>query len=81
MTRDSSQIHFYKVSEFLMDKLSSFAHKEMSIFCFSDDEDWRKFLFCLSNRAMLHFKDQVSPNCIEGDLRLCFSLRAQQATI
>jgi len=25
-----------------MDKPSSFAHKEMSIFCFSDDQDWRK---------------------------------------
>ena len=31
-----------------------------------------KFLFCLSSRGMLHFKDQVSPTCIEGDLRLCF---------
>jgi len=26
-----------------MDKPSSFAHKEISIFCFSDDQDWRKF--------------------------------------
>ena len=30
------------------------------------------FLSCLSSRAMPHFKDQVSPTCIEGDLRLCF---------
>jgi len=31
-----------------MDKLISFAYKEMSIFCFSDDQDWRKFCFaCL----------------------------------
>jgi len=37
MTRDSSQSHFYKISEFLMDKPSSFAYKEMRIFCFSDD--------------------------------------------
>jgi len=29
-----------------MDQPTSFAHKEMSIFCFSDDQDWRKF--CLS---------------------------------
>ena len=29
-------------------------------------------LFCLSSRGMLHFKDQVSSTCIEGDLRLCF---------
>jgi len=26
-----------------MKKSSSFAHKEMSIFCFCDDQDWRKF--------------------------------------
>ena len=30
------------------------------------------FLSCLSSRAMLHFKDQISPTCIEGDLRLYF---------
>jgi len=30
------------------------------------------FLFCLSSCAMLHFKDQVSPTCEEGDLRLFF---------
>jgi len=43
MTRDSSQSQFYKISEFLMDKPSSFAHKEMRIICFSDDQDWGKF--------------------------------------
>jgi len=43
MTRDSSQSHFYKISEFLMDKSDWFAQKEMSIFCFSDNQDWRKF--------------------------------------
>jgi len=43
LTRDSSQRHFYKISEFLKDKPSSFAHKEMRIFCFSDDQDWGKF--------------------------------------
>jgi len=32
MTRDSSQSHFYKIAEFLMDTPSSFAHKEMRIF-------------------------------------------------
>ena len=42
ITRDSSQGHIYKISEFLMDKPTLFAHKEMSIFCFSDDQDWRK---------------------------------------
>jgi len=30
------------------------------------------FLFCLSSRSMLHFKDQVSPTRVEVDLRLCF---------
>ena len=33
----------------------------------------RNFLFCLSSRAMLHFKDQVSPTSIEGDLRLALT--------
>jgi len=43
MTRDSSQSPFYKTSEFLMGKSSSFAHKEISIFCFSDNQGWQKF--------------------------------------
>ena len=29
------------------------------------------FLFCLSSCAMLHFKDHVSPTCVEVDLRHC----------
>jgi len=41
MTREKS--HFHKISEFLMDKSSSFAHKELSFSCFSDDQDWRNF--------------------------------------
>jgi len=32
----------------------------------------RNFLFCLSSGAVLHFEDQVSPTCLEGDWRLCF---------
>jgi len=55
-----------------MDKPSSFAHKEMSTFCFSDDQDWWKCSVWLSSRAMLHFTDQVPPTCIEEDLRLSF---------
>jgi len=43
MTRDSSQSHFYKISEPVIDKPSLFAHKEMSILYFSDDEEWRTF--------------------------------------
>jgi len=60
MTRDSNKSHFYKISGFLMDKPSSFEHKEISIFCFSDDQIAGDFLFCLSSYAMLYFKDQVS---------------------
>jgi len=43
MTRDSSQSHFYKISEFLIDKPTLCELKDMSIFCFSDDQAWRKF--------------------------------------
>jgi len=43
VTQDTSQSHFYKISEFLIDKPTSCALKEISIFCFSDDQDWRKF--------------------------------------
>jgi len=38
--------------------------------------------FCpplLSSRAMLHFKDQASPTCLEEDLRLCFHWRVSRA--
>jgi len=72
MTRDPSQSHFYKIFEILMDKPSLFAHKEMSIFASVMIKIDGNFLFCLSSRAMLHYKGQVSPTCIEGDLRLCF---------
>jgi len=36
------------------------------------------FLFWLSRRAMPHFKDQVSPTCIEVDLRLHFHCSREQ---
>jgi len=55
-----------------VDKPTSFAHKEMRIFASGMIKIGRIFLLCLSIRAMLHFKDQVSQTCIEGDLRLCF---------
>jgi len=61
-----------------MDKPSLCAHKEMSISCFSDDQVWRKFSV-LTNRVMLHFKDQVFPTITEVDLRLCFSLHERPA--
>jgi len=37
------------------------------------------FLFCLSSRSMLHFKDQMSPTCTEVDLRLFFDWRVSRA--
>jgi len=43
MTSDRSQSYFYKIYEPLMDKPSLFAHDEMSIFCFSNDENWGKY--------------------------------------
>jgi len=43
MTRGSNQSHFYKIPDPLLDKLSSFTHKEMGICCLSDDQGWRKF--------------------------------------
>jgi len=79
MTQDSSQSHFYKISERLMDKPCLFAHKEMSIFCFSDDQGWWKFSVLMSSRAMIHLKDQVSPACTEIDLRICFHLGVSRA--
>jgi len=39
MSGDSTQSQFYKISEFLIGKPTSFAYKDMSIFCFSDDQD------------------------------------------
>jgi len=66
-----------------MAKTSSFAHKEMSIICFRDVQDYTNFLFrlAMASRAMLPLKDQVSPTCTEADLRFCFSLMGQQSTI
>jgi len=55
-----------------MDKSSSFAHKEMSIFALVMIKIGENFLFCLSSCAVLHFKDQIFPTCKEGDLTLCF---------
>jgi len=67
---DSSQSYFYNISEFLIDKPSSFAHKEMRIF-FAPVIITIGGNF-LSSCAMMHFKDHVSPTFVEADLRLCF---------
>jgi len=68
---DSSQSHFYKFSELLMNPL----HLHTKKGAFSPSAMIKigsNFLLCLSSCAMLHFKDQVSPTCTEADLRLCF---------
>jgi len=69
---DSSQSNFYNIFEFLMDKPSSFAHKKWAFFASMMIKIGANFLFCLSSFAMLQFKDQVSPPCLEVDLRFCF---------
>ena len=46
---DSSQSHFYKFSKHLIDKPSSFAHKDISFFL----RWWSKFLFWLCLLAVL----------------------------
>jgi len=77
-TNDSSLNYFYKISEFLMDKPTSFACNEMSIFSVMI-KIGANFLFCLSSRSALHCKDQVSPTWTEGDLRLFFHWRVSRA--
>jgi len=72
MTEDSSQSHFYKISEFLMNKPSSFAQKKWAFFASVMIKIGANFLFCLSGHAILHFNEQVSPTCTEEDLTLCF---------
>jgi len=58
MSRHWSQCHFYKISKHLIDKPSSFARKEMSYLCFSDDQYGAQiFCFdCVSEPASyIHF--------------------------
>jgi len=76
MTRDSSQNHFYKIFEFLIDKPSSFAHKNMSTFTSMMIKLGALFPFWLS-RAMLHFTDQVFPTFTQVDLKRCLHWGAQ----
>jgi len=77
MTRVS---HFCKLSKYLIGKPSSFAHKETSLYCFSDDQHWCKLsvLTVSRNGVMLHFKDQVFPPNTEVEQRVCISLRDHQ---
>ena len=46
--------------------------KKWALFAWVMIKMGENFLFWLSSRAVLHFKDQVSPTCKEVDLRLCF---------
>jgi len=64
ITRDSSQSHFYKSSEFPMCKPCLFAHKEISIFCFRDGQDWWNFLFCMSS-SVERIEDFCDPNPVQ----------------
>ena len=57
-----------------MDKPSWFAHKKWEFFASEMIKIGDNFLFWLSSRAVLYFKDQVSPTCTEVDLRVCFHL-------
>jgi len=77
MTRDSSQSHFYKISEFLVDKPSSFAHKEMSICCISDDQDWRKYSVLPVWLCCAAFYASSVSNLRRGRSETLFSLRDQ----
>jgi len=70
--------HFYKISEPLMDKPSWFAHKKWEFFASEMIKIGDNFLFWLSSRAVLYFKDQVSPTCTEVDLKGLLSFRGQQ---
>jgi len=76
---DSSQSHFYKISEPLMDK-PIFWHKKWAFFASVLIKTDANLLFWLSRRVMLHFKDQVFPTSTEVELQLCFSLNCQQGT-
>jgi len=59
MTRDLSQSHFYKFSEFLIDKPTSCALEKWAFFASVVIKIGANFQFCLSNCSMLHFKDQT----------------------
>jgi len=55
-----------------MDKLSLYANKEMSTFCFSDDQDWRKFSLLPVYSCYAAFHGWSAPICIKGYLRPFF---------
>jgi len=64
-----------------MDKPTSFAHKKMSIFCFSDDQDWRKFSVLPVWSCYAVFYRSSVPNLHRGRPETLLSLRVQQDAI
>ena len=78
---DSSQSHFCKISEPLINKPSLFACKEMIIFWPSNDQNWWKFsvLTFMSCYPILYPKGQVFITCTKMDLRFAFHWRARRA--
>ena len=63
MTQDSIPSVYLQISEPLMGKPNLFAHKEMSICASVKIKIGEHFLFCLSGRVMLHFRDDHYPVC------------------
>jgi len=73
--------HFYKISEFLMDKATSFAHKEMSIFLL---QWWSRLaeMFCFACLVVVCCIIRISFfNLHWGRPETLLSLRGQQVTI
>ena len=76
---DSSQSHFCKISELLIDKPSLFAYKEMIIFGPVMIKIGANFLFWLSRRVILYPKGQVFITFTEVDPRFAFHWGARRA--
>ena len=72
MTRDRVRVIFAKSLSSWWTNPVGLHTKKWAFFASVMIKIGENFLFCLSSRAMLHFKDQVSPTCLEGDLRHCF---------
>jgi len=72
MTRDSSQSHFAITLSSWWTNPVRLHTKQWAFHASVMIKIGANFLFCLSTCAMLHFKDQVFPPCVEVDLKLCF---------
>jgi len=78
MTRDSSQSHFCKISEPLINKPSFLHTKKWSFFGPVMIQIAANFLFRLSSRVILYPKGQVFITCTEVDLRFAFHWGARR---